>query len=224
MLDDPHEKSSSEKRIQEDRDDLGRETSGAVSGRIKRFNPSSDDKLAALDEKRSKDAMLMALLDELASPEQVAALMAAVADLQDRLDQAFAELEEQTEVLEARTVTLDGQAIYLTEDGSYRTVSGEIINARDLPDDMPGSPATWAEYVALLERRAELSCIQTDVIDVIHERAAEGDMTAREVRDFEGYVERELLVLDGQKGPVHEAAPSVPKVADFGPANVAPAY
>ena len=133
--------------------------------------------------------MLVALLDELASPEQVAALMASVADLQDRLDQAFAELEEQSDALEARTVTHDGQAIYLTEDGSYRTVAGEIVDARDLPDDMPDSPATWAEYVALLERRAELSGIQTDVIDVIHERAAEGDMTAREVQEFDKAVD-----------------------------------
>lgn len=198
MINDPHEKSLRKKHFRVDCDDLGHETSGVESGRMKRFNTSTRDKSAMLDDKRSKDAMFVALLDELASPEQLSELTASAANLQDRLDQAFADLEVQSDALESRTVRVDGKDVYLTENGSYRTVSGNIVDSSNLPNEMPGSPATWSEYMAVLQRRAQLSSIQAEVIDVLHDRVAEGDVTVVEMRALQAEINaaRQLIESD----------------------------
>lgn len=184
-----------------DKDHLGKDLAGLETGLIKRGFGVSENSPTGIEKKKAKererDARTVWLL-QLASQEDINAVLRQLDDLQERLDEAFAELEQDWEELDSRTVRLeDGTAVYLTEDGQFSTLDGRIVDASELPDDIPANAATLTEAQILTHRGAKLSGIQTDVIDHGRDKVTSGDATNGDVEDIKKGIDRSLEELNG---------------------------
>lgn len=178
--------------------------SSGDGARINRFLTGDRDPatIRKKDEQRSRD-QLLTMLNAAASAEQIEAARQALYDLQDRLDQEFAELEEMRDDLEARTVTLDdGTAVYRMADGRFATADGQVVGESELPANIPDNAATVEEREAYLRRAKQLGNIQNDVITAGHETLNKDGVTVGEIKEIEDDIEDALKVLD------HDAPPA----------------
>ena len=192
---DPHET-----KRQRDSDDYNLELAGLDIGRQKRFTPESNSPESKEEKKRRDDAARYAAMNAiLATQEQIDNAVCAVNDLQNKLDIAFAAVETEMDELEARTVRLDdGRAVYMTENGEFRTVDGQVVAESDLPDNTPADASIWAEYETLLNRQAQLSGIQTDVVDTSRETLSGEHVTTKDIEDIEIKIKKADDLIDGK--------------------------
>ena len=182
------------------RDFAAEVASGGEGARQNRFLVGErDPALAKKKEDERNRNQLLTILHTIATTEHIAAVRQSLFDLQDRLDHAFAELEEQREELDDRAARLeDGTAIYRMADGRFTTADGRIIEASELPDDIPENAATYEEWQELMRRADQLAGIQTDVIDRGHETLNKDDVTVGELEKLERDIQRAERELDGR--------------------------
>ncbi|NHK29389.1 hypothetical protein FF098_015850 [Parvularcula flava] len=151
-------------------------------------------------EKREKDRAFqqtMMLLSRLATPEEIAACMVKLDDLQTRLDVAFDELEEWRVEIEARQAhSEDGTAIYRMEDGRFCTADKRVIPADHLPDDIPKDALTLAEYEAYLRRAEQLARIQDEVINSGREKLESGEATLKDIKEIEAQIDDAIAIIE----------------------------
>jgi len=151
-------------------------------------------------EKREKDRAFqqtMTLLSRLATPEEIAACMVKLDDLQTRLDEAFDELEEWRVEIEARQAySEDSTAIYRMEDGRFCTADRRIIPADKLPDDIPKDALTLAEYEAYLRRAEQLARIQDEVINSGRATLESGEVTLKDIKEIEAGIEEADRIIE----------------------------
>ncbi|MEM0929602.1 MAG: hypothetical protein AAGI89_09955 [Pseudomonadota bacterium] len=168
---------------------------------------------------------LHAVLLQMASADQIAATLQRLDDLQSRLDNAFADLEDWRADIESRTARLaDGTAIYRRDDGRFVTAEGTIVPDDQLPDDIPEDVVTAQEYQAFLRWAGQLSEIQTRVVDDSRRSLDGGGMTKDEIERIEGLIEKANGILDNprvasERGLAKpEAKPEQEDVLEFAPA------
>lgn len=181
---------------QRENDDINNEMAGLDVGRQKRFRPDhlSPTKLEE-KKRREDDARFVAIQTILAAQEQIGLVIGKLDDLQNKLDDAFATLEQDWDALEARTIHLDdGTAAYLLEDGSLRAVDGEVIN-HGFTENIPENAATWDEYEALRGRRTQLSGIQTET-NTAREELNDGDISAKRLREIEKHIDEASQAIE----------------------------
>ena len=169
------------------RDKAVEEATGGNGPKASRFLTSDQDPQKIKErEEKEKTQRLLRMAAELASPEQVARLYVMLDDFQQRLDQAFADLEDWREDLESRTVRLeDGTAIYRMEDGHFCTADGQIIPDSDLPDDIPIDAVELKEYEAFQKASKMLADMQDNVVDPTREELQSDDLAKERAEQLE---------------------------------------
>lgn len=198
MSEEFHRQNENAKRRVGEQRDHGLELSGQEAGQQKRFLPDHLSPRKLEEKKRREDAMRFASLAVImATQEQIDAVMGKLDHLQSRLDEAFAAYEARMDDINLRTIYLDdGRAIYRIEgDGNFRTVDGDIIAARDLPENIPENATSWAEFTAAIAEGQKLGTIQ-DNVSAWTDEVNNGDMTSERVDEMLDQINELEVKLD----------------------------
>ncbi|MEO1042985.1 MAG: hypothetical protein AAFX52_11910 [Pseudomonadota bacterium] len=154
----------------------------------KRFLVGDKDPKAIERKEEEQRRQLHAVLLQMASADQIAATLLRLDDLQSRLDNAFADLEDWRADIESRTARLaDGTAIYRRDDGRFETADGTIVPDDQLPDDNPENAVTAEQWRAFLDRARRLGLAQ-EKVDQGREIISGEDVTIEDLEKIDALI------------------------------------